>query len=262
MNIGLDAGTTTDGELRPGLGSPRPAKRTTDDARKSTLRWLAATSTLLVLSAACGSPDASNTPPPVPPDTAATIDVVNGSTQSPDAGVAGGADIGATVDANPGANVDADVDAGTIDAAWTAGDTRVERSVTGVAVLRDLRVARHDGFDRIVMDFGTDAVPGYRIAYIDRPVRQCGSGNVVALAGDAWLSISVEPAHAHTDAGEPTVQERERAPRLPTVLELKMTCDFEAITEVVAGVTSPERYRTFTLESPMRLVIDIRHPGT
>lgn len=145
-------------------------------------------------------------------------------------------------------------------AEWTAGDTNEDREVTGVSVLRGIRTARHEEFDRIVLDFGTDPVPGYRISYIDRPVRQCGSGDTVPLAGDAWLSIMAEPAHAHTEEGQPTVTERERAPRLPALLELKMICDFEAIVEVVAGVASPERYRAFVLSSPGRLVIDIRHP--
>lgn len=146
-------------------------------------------------------------------------------------------------------------------AAWTAGDTHAERTVRGAALLRGMRTARHEGFDRIVLDFGADDVPTYSISYVDRPVRQCGSGNTVPLAGDAWLALTVQPANAHTDEGAPTVRERERAPRLPSLLELKMTCDFEAVVEVVAGVASPERYRAFVLETPNRLVVDIRHPA-
>lgn len=145
-------------------------------------------------------------------------------------------------------------------AEWTAADTEQEGAVTGAALLRGMRTARHDGFDRIVLDFGQDAVPGYRISYIDSPVRQCGSGNEVPIAGDGWLSIMVEPANAHSEQGEATIRERERAPRLPVLLELKMICDFEAQVEVVAGVASPERYRSFLLASPNRLVVDIMHP--
>lgn len=145
-------------------------------------------------------------------------------------------------------------------AEWTAADTNEERQVTGVALLREMRTARHEEFDRVVLDFGDDDVPGYRISYIDRPVRQCGSGNEVPIAGDGWLSITVEPANAHTEAGVATVRDRERTPRLPVVLELEMICDFEAVVEVVAGVASPERYRVFVLPSPNRLVVDILHP--
>lgn len=145
-------------------------------------------------------------------------------------------------------------------AEWTAADTDEERPATGAALLRAMRTARHDGFDRVVLDFGSDEAPGYRISYIDRPVRQCGSGNEVPVAGDGWLSITVQPANAHTEQGEPTIRERERAPGLPVLLELKLICDFEAMVEVVAGVASPEQYRSFVLASPNRLVIDIMHP--
>jgi hypothetical protein len=146
-------------------------------------------------------------------------------------------------------------------AGWTAGDTRIDREITGAALLREMRTARHPDFDRIVLDFGADAVPPYRISYIDRPVRQCGSGDTVPFAGDAWLSIVAEPANAHTEQGAPTVTPRERAPGLPSLLEVKLICDFEAVVEIVAGVRSPEQYRAFVLRSPNRLVVDIRHPG-
>lgn len=146
-------------------------------------------------------------------------------------------------------------------AGWTAGDTRIDRPITGAALVREMRTARHPDFDRIVLDFGADAVPPYRISYIDRPVRQCGSGDTVPFAGDAWLSIVVEPANAHTEQGAPTVVPRERAPGLPSLLEVKVICDFEAVVEIVAGVRSPEQYRAFVLGSPNRLVVDIRHPG-
>ena len=146
-------------------------------------------------------------------------------------------------------------------AGWTVGDTRIDRPITGAALVREMRTARHPDFDRIVLDFGADAVPPYRISYIDRPVRQCGSGDTVPFAGDAWLSIVVEPANAHTEQGAPTVTPRERAPGLPSLLVVKLICDFEAVVEIVAGVRSPEQYRAFVLGSPNRLVVDIRHPG-
>jgi hypothetical protein len=215
---------------------------------------------VLVLSAGCGG-DRERDDGSV--DARADSTLIDPAAGSADPGT-GAADAGAGFD-DPGtgdapADERADGPGAVMGAEWTAGDTNVERSVEGAALLRAVRTAGHDGFDRIVLDFGNDAVPGYRIAYIDRPVRQCGSGNEVPFAGDAWLSIAAEPAAAHTEAGEPTVRERERAPGLPVLLELKLICDFEAQVEVVAGVASPGRYRAFVLDSPGRLVIDIMHP--
>lgn len=142
-------------------------------------------------------------------------------------------------------------------AEWTAAVIHVERSVSGVALLRDVRTAAHDGFDRIVLDFGDSGVPSWHIEYVDRPVRQCGSGAVVELAGDAWLSIRVDPADAHTPDGRATVQDRHRRPGLPVLEELRLVCDFEAHVEWVAGVATPGRVRAFLLDSPDRLVVDI-----
>jgi hypothetical protein len=82
----------------------------------------------------------------------------------------------------------------------------------------------------------------------------------VRLAGDAWLSIRLEPARAHDDAGEVTVAERALRPQLPNVLELRLICDYEAHLEWVVGVRSPQPYRVLRLREPNRLVIDIRHP--
>lgn len=141
---------------------------------------------------------------------------------------------------------------------WTAGITDAERAVRGVATLVRVATGRHPDFDRVVLEFAEE-VPGYHIEYIDRPVRQCGSGHEVPLEGDGWLAITVEPAAAHSEEGESTIRERERRPGLPVLLELKLTCDFEAQVQWVGGVASPNRYRVLVLETPPRLVVDIRH---
>jgi hypothetical protein len=141
----------------------------------------------------------------------------------------------------------------------TAGITDKKHEVSEAALLTDVRTGRHDGFDRIVFEFAGAELPGYHIEYIDKPVRACGSGNVVQLPGDAWLEVRFEPANAHTEDGRPTATFRELTPKLPAVLELKPTCDFEAQVEWVAGLTSPNRYRVLELRSPTRLVFDIKH---
>jgi hypothetical protein len=144
-------------------------------------------------------------------------------------------------------------------AQWTAGMTKSERNVTGAAMLRAIRTARHSDYDRIVFDFGPDPVPDYTIEYVDRPVRDCGAGNVIPLAGDAWLAIRIEPANAHTEEGRPTLPGRAFTPGLPVLLELKQICDFEAQVQWVAGLAAPNPYRAATLTAPNRLIVDVRH---
>jgi hypothetical protein len=206
----------------------------------------------LVVAAACAAPADEARAPAGGPVTGGAA-VPQAADTSPPAAAAPSPAAGAGA---PGAAVDGPADtSGT----WTAGVTRVEREPAGVATLRAVRSARNDGFDRIVLDFGTDPLPAYDVEYIDRPIRQCGSGDAVPVAGDGWLRIHAQPARGHTDAGEATVVERNRTLELPVLAALVMTCDFEAHVEWVAGVRSPNRYRVLELRNPTRLVVDIRH---
>jgi hypothetical protein len=100
------------------------------------------------------------------------------------------------------------------DFAGTAGITDKIFDVKGVAVLREVRAAAHPGFDRVVFEFEGQDFPSYHIEYIDKPVRACGSGNVVPLKGDGWLEIRFTPAAAHTEEGKPTVKDRAQSPNL------------------------------------------------
>lgn len=143
-------------------------------------------------------------------------------------------------------------------AQWTAGVVEQRRPDLRMTILEEVRVGRNEGFDRVVFQF-REAVPGYHLEYVDRPVRQCGSGEPVEIAGDGWLAVRLEPSQAHDDQGRATVQERARSPGLPTIRELRATCDFEGQVEWVLGVASPNRFRVMELEAPPRLVVDVRH---
>lgn len=138
----------------------------------------------------------------------------------------------------------------------TTEATEKLRADAPVAVLREVRAAGQQGFDRVV--FELDAMPGYRIGYVDQPV-QCGSGEPVELAGAARLQVQLLPAQAHTEAGEPTVPPRERHLDLPVLKELESTCDFEADVTWVLGLASRRPYRVQELANPARLVVDVGH---
>ena len=143
--------------------------------------------------------------------------------------------------------------------AFTAGIVEYKAVPPGVALLTDVRAARHDGFDRIVFEFGSGAPPGYHLEYIDKPVRKCGSGEPTPIAGDGWLEVRFEPADAHTPSGAPTILDRDQKVDLEVVKELELTCDFEAIVSWVLGVRRPNKYRVLALNEPIRLVVDVKH---
>lgn len=143
----------------------------------------------------------------------------------------------------------------------TAGLTLQRREGMEPAILTEVRSAAHDPFDRVVFEFRGAQVPGYRIEYVDRPVRQCGSGEAVEVAGDGWLQVRFEPARAHAGdtAVVATITERNRELDLPNLRQLVLTCDFEAQVEWVLGLGSPNPYRIIELTDPPRLVVDVRH---
>jgi hypothetical protein len=146
----------------------------------------------------------------------------------------------------------------TINQQWTVGIVEKKRDDIGPVTVKNIRTGQHAGYERIVFDFEGRAVPGYRIEYVDRPVRQCGSGEPVALAGDAWLHITLSPSQAHDGNGNATIKNRERKTGYKIIKELKFTCDFEAQVAVALGLSSPNRFRVLELSNPTRLVIDIK----
>lgn len=142
---------------------------------------------------------------------------------------------------------------------WTAGIVEKKSGGQGIVTLTAVRTAQNAGFDRVVFEFSRDQRPGYHVEYIDRPVRQCGSGAVVPIGGQGWLSVRFERTQAHTDSGVPTIVARKQSPGLPVLQELAMTCDFEGQVEWVLGVSRPNRYRVLELSDPTRVVVDVLH---
>lgn len=165
---------------------------------------------------------------------------------------------GTAVDsAQPGTPPATAVDAAT-QQPWTAGVRDQVRTQRVPVVLSDVRVGVNQGFDRVVLEFLGSGVPGYRVEYVDRPLRHCGSGDPTPVAGDAWLAITLRGTQAHDERGQATVQQRERRLQMPIIKEVEFVCDFEGVVEIVLGVSSPNRYRITELANPTRLIVDVQ----
>lgn len=126
-------------------------------------------------------------------------------------------------------------------------------------VLRAVRTGTQPGADRIVFEFDGKGVPAWQVEYVDRPVHDCGSGDAVPVAGDAWLQVRFTGAQAHTDAGAATGGPRRRPLAQTIARELVRTCDFEGEVTWVIGVARPNAYTPRVFSAPSRLVIDIAH---
>lgn len=121
-----------------------------------------------------------------------------------------------------------------------------------------LRTAKHEGFDRVVVDvLGSN--PSYHIAYTRRLV-QDGSGKPVRLRGSDKMLLVIHGARAHNRHGDTIYTgPRRRHVDLPTLRGVATAGDFEG--EVSFGFTTNRRapYRSFVLTNPTRIVIDWRH---
>jgi len=130
------------------------------------------------------------------------------------------------------------------------------------ALLTDVRAARHEGFDRIVFDF-RNALPGYDVRYVSRPIRQDASGRIVPLAGSSVVRIRMERALDAdlSRAGAPLTYTGPLrfTPATPEVAELARSGAFEGVLTWVVGLRDPVDFRVRTLSAPPRLIVDFRN---
>jgi len=108
--------------------------------------------------------------------------------------------------------------------------------------------------------------PGYRVAYVQPPFAEDGSGNRIDVNGTAFVVVRMEPASGF-DLNTGEGQLVYRGPRriegadagTSIVRELARTGDFEAVLTWVVGLEERVDFRVQALEGPPRLVIDFRN---
>ena len=140
-----------------------------------------------------------------------------------------------------------------------------EPGAEGITLLERVAVGRHEGFDRVVFQF-RNHVPGYRVEYVEPPLKEDGSGNVVRIKGNAFVVIRMEQASGF----DLTVPEGElvyTGPRridgaqagTSVVREVVRTGDFEAVLTWAVGLEDRVDFRVLTASSPARLIVDFRN---
>ena len=123
------------------------------------------------------------------------------------------------------------------------GDGRAARTAASrveTAFLTGVSIARGD-CTRVTFAF-EDGVPGYRVAYepAETALVEEGSGRRIALPGDAFLTVRLEPAmtaHVSDDGTlKPTYEGPRRFAGDPAVVK---TGDFEAVVRWTIGLGEP-----------------------
>jgi hypothetical protein len=141
----------------------------------------------------------------------------------------------------------------------TVNPKRQGHAASHVVLVQKAETACCDGFDRLVLTCDGFHHPTWKTRYVNPPIQQCGSGNNIAVAGNAFLQISMDTAQAHTDAGQPTITDRDRDLNCRNLKQLVLTCDFEGNVDFVFGLDSKKPYRVVELQNPTRLVIDVKN---
>jgi hypothetical protein len=120
----------------------------------------------------------------------------------------------------------------------------------GVAI----RLATHEGYDRLVLDLNTAGVPAWNVGYGEA---SGPGGGPVEIEGDAFLRVSLQTG------SEPSGQGQSRVKTAPgPIAEVVTTGFFEGSEEVLIGVRGGEApFRAFALTDPGRIVIDVRSAG-
>lgn len=148
-----------------------------------------------------------------------------------------------------------------------ADTTRVEAKSSGseTALLERLAIGRHEGYDRVVFQF-RDQLPGYRVEYVQPPLKEDGSGNPVEIQGDAVVMVRMEPASGFdltTGEGVMVYKGPRRLEGLASgtsvIRELVRTGDFEAVLSWAIGLEERVDFRVRTATSPARLIVDFRN---
>lgn len=186
---------------------------------------------------------------------ALAVIVIAGACTEDDGGVIAGGDQPGTATSRPTSEAG---DPGSLVGART---TPVSVSGTAQGLLTDVRVARQEGFDRVVFEFD-GGMPGYRVAYIERPVLEDGSGDEVEVSGAAVLEVRMEPAAGFNIVGErpePSYKGPYRVRGDTAIVgEVVRIGDFEAVLTWAVGLEEKVPFLVTALEDPHRLVVDFQ----
>ena len=137
-----------------------------------------------------------------------------------------------------------------------------EASAGSLVGVTDIRLGRHDGFDRVVFEVGGEGTPGWDVRYVDAPSSQ-GSGADVAVEGEAVLQVTLTGTGYPMDTGveEWSGPDPLRAGDTEAVTEVVFDGTFEGSTVAFVGTAARAPFRVYLLEEPARVVLEVADAG-
>ena len=166
--------------------------------------------------------------------------------------------------AEPG-GVEGTDDDGAAEAPEFPGDVEpdtAEPSAGARPTVSDIRIGRHDGFDRVVFEVGGTGAPGWDVRYVDQASSQ-GSGEAIEVAGEEVLQVTLTGVGYPYDTGieEWSGPDPLSVPDTETVTELVWDATFEGTSVAFIGTTARAPFRVYLLEGPARVVVEVADAG-
>lgn len=122
----------------------------------------------------------------------------------------------------------------------------------------EIRTGSHPCFERVVLELeGSGDLPGYRVEYVDDPVRLSPSDLTVDVAGDATLVLSVGAWMTTMEGQGYNGPEQIEPTNVEHIYELHLIENFEGMHQWAIGLDEPRAFDVTTLLDPPRIVIDI-----
>jgi len=124
------------------------------------------------------------------------------------------------------------------------------------ATVSSVRVAHHDGYDRLVFEFASSAsgaIPAYQLTpQASSRFTRDASGQPVTLEGSAGIRAVFRNTNVAGGVAADIKAE------LPAIREVANTGDFERVTSYGIGLASAACFRVAELSGPSRVVIDVQ----
>lgn len=121
-----------------------------------------------------------------------------------------------------------------------------------------VRIAHHDGYDRVVVDLGGTGTPGWDVSYVDAAADP-GTGKVLQLPGSAVLQVGISGAGYPYATGVSEYSSRAvlTAAGTTAVAGVRFVGTYEGTSTAFIGTNGQAPFRVSALSGPTRVVIDV-----
>lgn len=120
----------------------------------------------------------------------------------------------------------------------------------------DIRIGRHEEFDRVVFEFRGTGLPGWLVDYTDNPTQQA-SGKPITIAGTSILNVNIDGT-VYPFEGDGTEAQAPKPPLGSGITEVVSSGTFEGRSQFFIGLDHGRTpYSVTLLPDPTRVVLDI-----